>query len=149
VQYTRAGSLITNPQGQLVTQDGMPVEPQITIPQGVTSVNIGSDGTVSVTLPGSSETQEVGRMELASFTNPGGLQAGGRGLYRATAASGQPIVAPPGEEGNGLLSQGMLENSNVEVVTEMIDLIASQRAYEINQRVITASDEMLRKTTDM
>ncbi len=149
VQYTRAGSLITNPQGQLVTQDGMPVEPQITIPQGVTSVNIGSDGTVSVTLPGSSETQEVGRIELASFTNPGGLQAGGRGLYRATAASGQPIVAPPGEEGNGLLSQGMLENSNVEVVTEMIDLIASQRAYEINQRVITASDEMLRKTTDM
>ena len=146
--YTRAGGFQLSPEGTLVTQDGMTVSPNISIPQGATSITVGADGTVSVTMPGSSEAQEVGRIELATFPAAGGLEAAGRGLYRATAASGQALVAAPGQEGTGTIAQGMLEGSNVEVVTEMIDLIASQRAYELNHRVITAADEMLRKATE-
>lgn len=147
--YTRGGSLHLDPDGRLVTSEGLPIEPATMIPQGATSVTITSDGTVSVTMPGSSETQEMGRLQLASFMNPGGLDPVGHGLYRATSGSGAALVAAPGEEGLGTVGQGMLEGSNVEVVTEMIDLISTQRAYEINQRVISAADEMLRRTTEI
>ena len=148
VAYTRAGNLKTDAEGRLVTNDGFAIEPSITIPAEATSVTISPNGIVSATLPGQSQSQQVGQLTLAGFTNPGGLMALGRNLYSATDASGQPIQANPGEEGLGTLAQGFLEGSNVEVVNEMIDLISSQRAYDINQRVIQAADEMLRRTTD-
>ena len=149
IAYTRAGNLKLDNQGQLVTVDGLPIEPQISVPQDATSVSIAQDGTVSVTQPGSNQTMELGQLQIARFPNPGALQALGRSMFQATSASGQPLVVQPGQEGSGTLSQGFLEGSNVEVVNEMIDLISSQRAYELNQRVIQASDEMLRKSTEV
>ncbi|MCA9610510.1 MAG: flagellar basal-body rod protein FlgG [Myxococcales bacterium] len=149
VAYTRAGNLKLDQDGRLVTVDGLPVEPAITVPTDATSVTIGADGTVSVTQPGDGQSMELGQIQIARFSNPGGLQALGRSLFRPTTASGQALVVQPGQGGSGTLAQGFLEGSNVEVVNEMIDLISSQRAYEINQRVIQASDEMLRKTTDV
>lgn len=146
--YTRAGNFSLDADGRLTTSDGLPVDPEIMIPQGATSIGVTADGTVSVTMPGSGATQEIGRIQLTTFTNPGGLLPMGRNLYRATTASGPALVAAPGEEGLGTVAQGMLEGSNVEVVTEMIDLIASQRAYETNHRVIQAADEMLRVATE-
>ena len=146
--YTRAGNLKADAEGRLVTVDGLPVEPSIQIPVDATSITVAPDGVVSVTQPGSAQTTEVGQLQLATFANPAGLLQAGRSLFLETAASGNPIVAAPGEEGTGTLAQGFIEGSNVEVVTEMIDLIASQRAYEINQRVISAADEMLRKATE-
>ncbi len=147
VAYTRAGNLHTDAQGQLVTVDGYPIEPQITIPTDATSVTISPDGLVSVTTAGQSQAQEVGQIQLANFSNPAGLEAIGRSMFKPTTASGQPVVANPGQEGMGTVAQGFLEGSNVEVVTEMLDLITSQRAYEVNQKVIEAADEMLRRTT--
>lgn len=146
--FTRAGNLKTDPNGQLITVDGYLIQPGVTIPPDATSVTISPQGVVSVQTAGQNQSQEVGQLQLAGFANPGGLMALGRSLYQPTTASGEPIVAAPGQSGLGLVSQGYLEASNVEVVTEMIDLIASQRAYEINHRVIQAADEMLRKTTD-
>lgn len=149
IAYSRAGNFKIDPDGRLVTVDGMAVEPAVTVPRDATGVTIGPDGTISVTQPGSSQSMELGQVQLARFTNPGGLEALGRSLFAPTSASGQPLVVQPGQEGSGTISQGFLEGSNVEVVNEMIDLISSQRAYEINQRVIQASDEMLRKTTEV
>lgn len=149
VGYTRAGNLKLDNEGRLVTVDGLAVEPAISVPTDATSITIAADGTVSVTQPGDGNSMQLGQLQVARFPNPGGLQAMGRSLFRATSASGQPLVVQPGQDGAGTLSQGFLEGSNVEVVNEMIDLISSQRAYEINQRVIQASDEMLRKTTDV
>lgn len=146
--YTRAGNLKTNSEGRLVTVDGLAIEPAITIPPDATSVTISSDGVVSVTQPDAATATEVGRLELARFANPAGLEAMGHGMFRATGASGEPTSGAPGEDGLGTIAQGFLEGSNVEVVTEMIDLIASQRAYEVSQRVIQAADEMLRRTTE-
>jgi flagellar basal-body rod protein FlgG len=145
IAYTRAGDLKSDADGRLVTVDGNAVEPAITIPTDATSVTISASGIVSVTQPGSTSSQEVGQLTLASFANPAGLMEIGRSMFVATDASGQAIQGRPGEGGLGTLSQGFLEGSNVEVVNEMIDLIASQRAYEINQKVITASDEMLQR----
>ncbi len=145
--YTRAGNLKVDAEGRLVTVDGYLLEPAVTIPQDATSVTITPDGVVSVTTAGQTSAQEVGRIQLAAFPNPSGLQALGRSLYLPTSASGEPIVATPGTEGLGTVSQGFLEGSNVQVVTEMIDLIASQRAYEVSQRVVQAADEMLQRTT--
>jgi len=149
VGYTRAGNFKLDQDGRLVTVDGLAVEPAISVPADATSVTISADGTISVTQPGSGETTELGQLQIARFPNPGGLEALGRGMFRPTTASGQPLVAQPGQEGSGTIAQGSLEGSNVEVVNEMIDLISSQRAYELNQRVIRASDEMLRKSTDV
>ena len=146
--YTRNGNFQLDPEGRLVTAEGLQVEPSISVPTGVTAVSISADGVVTATLPGSGETQEIGRLELATFPNAAGLEPLGRNLYRATSASGPVLTATPGNEGCGTIAQGMLEGSNVEVVTEMIDLIASQRAYELNHRVIQAADEMLRKTSE-
>lgn len=146
--YTRAGNLKTDAEGRLVTVDGFFVEPALVIPQDATSVTVSPQGIVSATFQGETASQEIGRIEIARFVNPAGLQAIGRSQYVETDASGRPLIAPPGEEGTGTLMQGMLEGSNVEVVNEMIDLISSQRAYEVNQRVIQAADEMLRRVTD-
>lgn len=146
--YTRAGNLKTDAEGRLVTVDGFAVEPAISIPPDATGVTISADGTISVTQAGQTTSSELGRLQLANFANPAGLQAVGRSLFVPTAASGEATVASPGEEGIGTVAQGFLEGSNVEVVTEMIDLISSQRAYEINQRVIQAADEMLRKASE-
>ena len=146
--YTRNGNFQLDPEGRLVTAEGLQVEPSISVPTGVTAVSISADGVVTATLPGSGETQEIGRLELATFPNAAGLEPLGRNLYRATSASGPVLTATPGNEGCGTIAQGMLEGSDVEVVTEMIDLIASQRAYELNHRVIQAADEMLRKTSE-
>jgi len=145
--YTRAGNLKTDAQGQLITVDGLPLEPNISIPADATSITVSQDGLVSVTTPGQTTSQEVGQLQLANFANPEGLEAIGRSLFVPTSASGEPSVASPGTEGLGTLSQGYLEGANVEVVNEMIDLITSQRAYEVNQRVIEAADEMLRRVT--
>lgn len=147
VAYTRAGNFKTDADGRLVTADGYSVEPAITIPVDATSVTISNTGVVSVTQPGQQNAQEVGQIQIANFANPGGLSELGRSLFGATSASGQAVVVNPGENGVGTVSQGFLEGSNVEVVTEMIDLIAGQRAYEVNQRVIQAADEMLSRVT--
>jgi flagellar basal-body rod protein FlgG len=148
IAYTRSGNLKADSDGRLVTSDGYAIEPNITIPADATAITISSTGLISVTQPGQAQSQEVGQLQLANFANPGGLLSTGRNLYATTSASGVAVIANPGEEGTGTVSQGFLEGSNVEVVNEMIDLIASQRAYETNQRVITAADEMLRNTTE-
>jgi len=147
IAYTRAGNFKTDADGRLVTNDGFAVEPAITIPPDSTSINVSATGLVSVVQPGSQNAIEVGQMQLANFANPGGLLEMGRSMYQATSASGQAIVMTPGEGGVGTLAQGFLEGSNVEVVNEMIELISSQRAYEVNQRVIQAADEMLSRVS--
>ncbi len=147
IAYTRAGNLKTDAEGRLVTVDGFPLDPAITIPTDATSVTISPNGTISVTQPNQTASQEIGQLTLANFANPAGLLASGRGLFTPTDASGVALQGKLGEQGLGTLSQGFLEGSNVEVVNEMIDLISSQRAYEVNQRVVQAADEMLKSTT--
>lgn len=147
IAYTRAGNLKTDADGRLVTNDGFAIEPAINIPPDSTSISVSATGLVSVIQPGSPNAVEVGQLQLANFANPGGLLEMGRSMYQATAASGQAIVMNPGEGGVGTVAQGFIEGSNVEVVNEMIELISSQRAYEVNQRVIQAADEMLSRVT--
>ncbi|RJO67164.1 MAG: flagellar basal-body rod protein FlgG [Myxococcales bacterium] len=149
IVYTRDGSFKTDAQGQVVTSEGYLLDPAISIPQDATSITIGEDGTVSVTLAGQTEATEVGQIQLASFVNPAGLEAIGRGFFRPSGSSGQAIQAVPGQDGLGSLSQGFLETSNVKVVEEMIDMIAGQRAYEINSKVIQTADQMLRNVTQI
>ena len=142
--YTRSGSFHLDGQGNLVTQDGNPVQPSIAIPTGATSITVGSDGTVSVTLAGQIAAQQVGTLQLALFNNPGGLNSTGGNLLLATTASGDPIVGAPGStEGLGSVLQGMLEQSNVSVVTEFVNMIVAQRSYEASSRVVNAADQML------
>ena len=142
--YTRGGSFHLDGQGNLVTQDGDPVQPSVTIPANATSVTVGQDGTISVTLPGQTAAQQVGALQLATFNNPGGLNSTGNNLFLATTASGDPIVgAPGGSEGLGSVQQGMLEQSNVSVVAEFVNMIVAQRSYEANSRVVNAADQML------
>ena len=143
--YTRNGAFKTDAEGQLVTSDGYLVGGGITIPQGA-QVTIAADGTVSALIDGDPQPQSLGQLQLANFINPAGLQAAGNNLYKASAASGEAITVPPGTDGAGSLLQGAVEGSNVSVVEEMVDLIAGQRAYEINSRVIKAADEMLGQT---
>jgi flagellar basal-body rod protein FlgG len=147
IAYTRAGSFKTDSQGRLVTSDGFQIEPAITVPPDAVSVTILADGTVSATQAGQTAPVELGQIQLANFANPAGLENIGRNLMVPTQASGQAVVGTPGTLGMGTLSQGFLEMSNVKVVEEMIDLIAGQRAYEVNARVIQAADEMLRTST--
>ena len=149
VAYTRAGNFQLDRDGQVVTPEGYPLEPRITIPPDALSVSISEDGTLAVLQPGSTEPTEVGRLELVSFPNQAGLEAIGNNLFRQSAASGDPMQGPPGEDGRGTLRQAFLETSNVQVVTEMIELITSQRAYEVNSEVVQASDEMLRHAANM
>ncbi len=147
--YTRDGSFQTDSQGQLVTSSGFPIQPAITIPANAQSLTIGRDGTVSVTIPGASAPTQVGALQLATFINPAGLQAKGENLYVETSASGNANTNAPGANGAGLLTQGYVETSNVNVVEELVNMIQTQRAYEINSKAITTSDQMLQKLTQM
>lgn len=141
--YTRDGSFTLNNQGQLVTTGGDAVEPAITIPQNATSISVGLDGTVSVTVPGQANAQNVGQIQLAVFPNPAGLNSEGGNLYKETGSSGQPTVGTPSTEGFGKITQGYLENSNVNVVEELVTMISAQRIYETNSKVISTADRML------
>lgn len=144
IAYTRAGNFTLDAEGQLVTAQGYALQPAIQIPQGAQSVAIAPDGTVSAILPGESAPAELGQLTIASFPNPGGLQAIGDNFLVETAASGAPDTGPAGENGRGRIRQGMLEASNVNVVEELVEMIEAQRAYEINSKMISAVDEMLR-----
>jgi flagellar basal-body rod protein FlgG len=147
--YTRDGSFQVDSQGQLVTASGFPVQPAITIPANAQSLTIGRDGTVSVTTAGSTTATQVGSLQLATFINPAGLLAKGENLFVETAASGNANTNTPGANGAGILSQGYVETSNVNVVEELVNMIQTQRAYEINSKAITTSDQMLQKLTQM
>ena len=141
--YTRDGSFQVDNQGQMVTSNGYVLQPAITIPENAQSVNIGTDGTVSVSLPGSNGTTQIGTVQLADFVNPAGLQAMGDNLYLESSASGSPQPGNPGLNGLGTLNQGYVESSNVNVVEELVNMIETQRAYEMNSRAISTTDQML------
>nr|WP_067287977.1 flagellar basal-body rod protein FlgG [Marinobacterium profundum] len=143
IAYTRNGQLHLNGDNQLVTAEGFQIEPAITLPSEVQTFSVGLDGTVQVTIAGDANPQTIGQLELADFVNPQGLQAIGQNLFLETAASGAPVVATPGDGGTGLLQQGMLEGSNVNAVEELVNMITTQRAYELNSKVISTADEML------
>ena len=147
--YTRDGSFQTNSQGQLVTSSGYQVLPAITIPQNATSLTIGSDGVVSVSTAGSTATTQIGSLQIATFINPTGLDAKGENLFAETTSSGTPNVATPGLNGAGTLNQGYVEASNVNVVQELVNMIQTQRAYEINSKAVTTSDQMLQTLSQM
>jgi len=142
--YTRAGNFTRSADGQLVTAQGYPVQPAITIPEGASAVTIAADGTVSATLPGQTEPGQLGQITVASFTNPAGLKEMGDNFLGETGASGQAQIGPAGQAGRGNIRQGFLEASNVNVVEELVDMIEAQRAYEINSKMISAVDEMLK-----
>lgn len=141
--YTRDGSFSRTADGTLVTTDGMPLQPPIQVPDGATSITIGPDGTVSATLQGQTAPSTVGKIQTVRFMNPSGLQADGGNLLSETAASGAPQVGDPGTDGRGTVSQGSLEASNVDITEELVDMIETQRAYEVNSKVIKATDEMM------
>jgi flagellar basal-body rod protein FlgG len=150
IAYTRSGSFHLDAQGNIVTANGNPIQPNITIPANATTITVGSDGTVSVTQAGQTAAQQVGSIQLAMFPNAGGLNSVGNNLYLATTASGDPIVGAPGSaEGLGTIQQGMLEQSNVDIVQEFVNLIVAQRAYESNSRVVTSADQMLQDLANL
>lgn len=147
--YSRAGAFKLDGQGRVVTSDGFVLQPSISIPPDAANISIGTDGTVSVVSGNSSSPTEVGKIQLARFSNAGGLNAIGRNLYLPTAASGNAVVGQPASEGLGALSQGFLEMSNVSVVEEMVNLIAAQRAFEVNAKAVQTADEMLNQANNM
>lgn len=149
VGYTRDGSFKKDDQGRIVTAEGYPLEPAITIPTNATDFTVSQDGRVSAAIPGQSQPQEVGQLELARFVNPAGLDSIGRNLLKETAASGTPVLSNPGTDGAGTLVQKYLEMSNVQVVEEMVNMIVAQRAYEVNSKAITTSDEMLSQAANL
>jgi flagellar basal-body rod protein FlgG len=147
--YTRDGSFQMDNQGRIVTAEGNLVQPTITVPANSTGLTINQQGQVSVTLPGSTTSSILGQFTLTTFINDAGLQANGNNLFTASPASGTPQDTTPGQNGSGTLLQGSLEQSNVSAVTEISNLIAAQRAYEMNSKVITAADEMLQTTSQL
>lgn len=147
--YTRDGSFELNADGQVVTVDGYQLDPAITVPNNARSVTISAAGVVQVTVPNQTAPQTIGNIQLARFVNKAGLESIGDNLYLETAASGQAQNAAPGAEGLGSLLQKHLEQSNVTAVSEISDLIAAQRAYEMNARIISAADQMLQSTSQM
>jgi flagellar basal-body rod protein FlgG len=150
IAYTRGGNFHLDRDGNLVTADGDPLEPQVTIPPEAQSITIAGDGTVSYVLPGQAAAQIAGQIQLANFVNPAGLNSLGRNLYLPTDASGEPTLGQPGgQEGLGTLLQGYTEASNVSVVEEFINMIISQRAYEANSKVVRAADEMYQQVNNM
>jgi flagellar basal-body rod protein FlgG len=149
IAYTRNGNFNLNRDGSLVTADGDPLEPQITIPEDQIGIMIGTDGTVSVMQAGQLQAQQVGKIEIAMFQNPAGLQSVGKNLLLPTQASGDAITGTPGENGLGSLLSGYIEQSNVSVVEEMVNMIVSQRAYEANSKVIRTADEMLTQANNV
>ncbi len=147
--YTRNGELKLDGTGRIVNHDGLPIEPALTVPEGATNITIGSNGQVTVQMPGETNPTEIGSLTLNSFINDNGLRAVGHNLFMPTLASGEPQIGEPGTEGRGTLMQGSLEASNVDIVEEMVGMISAQRAYEINSKVITTADDMLRAATQM
>ena len=147
--YTRDGSFQRDNNGQMVTSSGFVLQPAITIPVTAQSITVGRDGTVSVTLPGQIAPQQIGSIQLSTFINPTGLESKGENLYVETGASGNPQTNTPGTNGTGVILQGYVESSNVNVVEEMVAMIQTQRAYEINSKAITTSDQMLQKLSQL
>lgn len=143
ITYTRNGQFHLSAEGELVNAVGMPLEPAIVIPDGTLQLTIGDDGTVSATISGQTEPQDLGQIELVDFINPAGLLAVGGNVYRQTAASGDPQAGIAGLDGLGTVKQGSLENSNVDIVEEMVNMITTQRVYELNSKVISTADQML------
>ncbi|TGB80886.1 MULTISPECIES: flagellar basal-body rod protein FlgG [unclassified Escherichia] len=147
--YTRDGSFQLDQNGQLVTASGYPVQPAITVPQDAKSITIGNDGIVSVTIDGQAQPQQVGQLTLSTFINDSGLESIGENLYRETQSSGAPNESTPGQNGAGTLRQGYVETSNVNVAEELVNMIQTQRAYEINSKAVSTSDQMLQRLTQL
>ncbi len=147
--YTRAGNFRVDATGRLTTQHGEIIEPEINVPPETTAVTIRADGTVLATLPGRTDPSELGQIELVQFPNPGGLQSAGKNLLLPNSSCGDAIRTRPGERGSGSLNQGYLENGNVKAVEEMVDMISTQRAYELNSKVIQTADQMLQRLTSL
>jgi flagellar basal-body rod protein FlgG len=147
--YTRDGSFSSDGNGLMVTSDGHPLDPPVTIPAAATGVVVTATGEVQITLPQNQPNQVVGQLQLANFPNPAGLVSVGANLFNTTVAAGQVTVNSPGQNGLGSIAQGFLEGSNVQVVTEMVNLITTQRAYEVNGKVVTASDTMLQEANNL
>jgi flagellar basal-body rod protein FlgG len=147
--YTRDGSFQTDNQGQLVTANGYVVQPAMTIPANATTVTVGMDGVVTITQAGVAAPVQVGSMQLATFINSAGLESMGQNLYLESASSGTPSTNVPGTNGTGSINQGYVETSNVNVVEELVNMIQTQRAYEINSKAITTSDQMLQKLSQL
>ncbi len=142
--YTRAGNFSRSAEGLMVTSEGYQVMPGITVPEGTTQITIGADGTVSATVPGQTEATQLGQVQVATFANAAGLQNTGDNYLIETGASGAANLGIAGQDGRGQIRQGMLEGSNVNVVEELVDMIETQRAYEVNSKMISATDEMLK-----
>lgn len=147
--YTRDGNFQVSDQGLLVTSSGFQIQPAITIPTGTQRITVARDGTVSAVIQGVAAPTNIGTMQLATFLNPAGLEARGENMYTETAASGTPTIGQPDANGVGWLSQGYVETSNVNVVEELVNMIQTQRAYEINSKAITTSDQMLQRLTQL
>ena len=147
--YTRDGSFQLDSAGQIVTNNGYTVLPGITVPANAQSLTIGNDGTVSITVPGAPAPQTLGQLQLANFVNPAGLDPKGQNLFSETASSGTPNAGAPNANGLGALQQGFVETSNVNVVEELVSMIQTQRAYELNSKAVTTSDAMLAKLTSL
>jgi flagellar basal-body rod protein FlgG len=147
--YTRDGAFQVDAQGQMVTSSGFSVQPSITIPADAINISVARDGTVSVTQAGSASPTQVGTIQVANFINSAGLQSQGENLYTETAASGTASINAPGTGGTGLLNQGFVETSNVNVAEELVNMIQTQRAYEINSKAISTSDQMLQRLTQL
>lgn len=149
LRYTRDGSLKMDANGQLVTTDGHPLEPPVVIPATATGIVVRSNGQIEITLPQGQGNQVVGQMQLAKVINPAGMESVGKNLFMTTDASGEVVVGTPGLDGFGEITQGALENSNVKVVEEMVNLITTQRAYEVNSKAIQAADTMLQQANNL
>lgn len=147
--FTRDGSFQKDNQGQIVTADGYALQPNITIPADATAISIGQDGTVTVKQPGNPAMTQIGSIQLATFINPAGLMSMGQNIFVETAASGTPTPNTPGQNGAGVLNQGYVETSNVNVAEELVTMIQTQRAYELNSKVVSTSDQMLGRLTQM
>ena len=149
IGYTRDGSFQVDAQGRMVTSSGLPVANGITVPPNAIKVSISADGIVSATLPGNPAPQQLGNIAMSSFVNPAGLEPVGQNMYKESAASGQPQQGQPGTNGLGFIKQGFLEASNVNVVEELVTMIQTQRAYEMNSKAISTSDQMLAKLSQL
>lgn len=143
IGYTRNGQLQINGQGELVTNNGLLIEPGIVIPENTSNITISEDGVINAHFPGEAQPQQLGDILLADFINPSGLQAIGGNMFVETVASGNPVLGAPAQEGMGKLLQGTLESSNVDIVEEMVNMISTQRAYELNSKVVSTADQML------
>jgi len=148
IAYTRDGSFQLDSDGNIVTAMGMPLQPGLTVPSETVSLTVGADGTISALVAGNSAPTQIGTIQLADFINPTGLQARGENLFFETASSGPPQTGTPGQSGLGLLVQGSLESSNVNVVEELVNMIETQRAYEMNSKAIATTDQMLQFATN-